>query len=806
MTAAAGGSGDPRSDGYQGLYIGLVLVAAALCLLRGVLIRDRQQLVWLTLAAGMVCYAAGYGEYFDGMRAREVPGLPAVSDGLWLSYYVASVGGLLALLHGARVEFRRSLWLDAAVGALAITTIGAAVLVDPLLESAGASYAAVATNLAYPLLDVLILSLLLCGFVVSNWRPGRVWTLLAVVWSSQTIGDIAYLHQAAGGTYEFGTPLDGLWPALMLLVAVAAWQKSTVTQGAWVRGWGALVVTIAFATVGLFVLAYDHWHDIPDVAIVLATLTLVAGFVRTAMAFGDMRTLAHGRELLLRNELILNSAGEGIFGIDSSGAVTFANPAAVRMTQYASDELTGQFLHGLVHHTKADGTPYPAQECPLVAAMQEGTSRRDAEDVIWRKDGTSFPVEYTSMPIVDGAHTGGAVLVFRDVTERREIERVKDQFTSLVSHELRTPLTAIRGSLGLLESGVLGPLPGRSQRMIEIAVQNTDRLVRMINDILDLERIDSEAIHLRLALCDAEQLIARATEAMSPVAAVAGVTIVVDAEPARLVVDADLLIQTLTNLISNAATFSPAGATVRVTAQRRGDEVLFAVSDDGRGIPPDKLESIFGRFQQVDASDSREKGGTGLGLAICRSIVEHHGGRIWADSVPGVGSTFSLVVPSGLDDDDAYEPGAAAGRGPAVLVCDDDAGILEVMGTALQERGYHVIPARSGEVAVQRARSERPAAILLDLVMAGMSGWEVASALQQHPDTARIPIVVLSVLPRPARELPLGAVMEWLEKPADGAAVFAALERAIAARDDCDLLATASLGAPPSLLAPDPGR
>jgi signal transduction histidine kinase len=234
----------------------------------------------------------------------------------------------------------------------------------------------------------------------------------------------------------------------------------------------------------------------------------------------------------------------------------------------------------------------------------------------------------------------------QDITERREVERAKDEFISVVSHELRTPLTSIRGSLGLLESGVVGPLPERARRMIEIAVQNTDRLVRLINDILDIERIDSATIDLHPQPCDGAELIRRAIQGLEQFATDAHVRLTADDEPVALSADPDRIHQTLTNLISNAVKFSPASSTVHVSCTRRDDGVLFEVADHGKGIPADKLASIFERFQQVDASDSRDKGGTGLGLAISRNIVEHHGGRIWVDSQLGAGSTFSFILPA----------------------------------------------------------------------------------------------------------------------------------------------------------------
>jgi CheY-like chemotaxis protein len=330
---------------------------------------------------------------------------------------------------------------------------------------------------------------------------------------------------------------------------------------------------------------------------------------------------------------------------------------------------------------------------------------------------------------------------------------------------------------------VLGPLPERAQRMTQIAVENTDRLVRLINDILDLERLDSDGMRLRQSTCDAEQLIARATDGLLAAAVAADVALAVDTAPAAFEADADRIIQTLTNLIGNAVKFSPPGGTVQIGSQRRRGDVLFTVRDGGRGVPADKLESIFGRFQQVDSSDSRQSGGTGLGLAICRSIVEHHGGRIWARSAMGEGSTFSFTVPAAADRAAEYTPRPGGTRG-SVLMCDDNAEMLEITGTLLEERGYHVMLAHSGERALERALAERPDVILLDLQLPGMSGVQTVGALREHPEIASIPVVVLSVLPRCEEEMASHAFVDWIEKPAEPAELFAALDRAIGPNDD----------------------
>jgi PAS domain S-box-containing protein len=251
-------------------------------------------------------------------------------------------------------------------------------------------------------------------------------------------------------------------------------------------------------------------------------------------------------------------------------------------------------------------------------------------------------------------HAGKALRLIgamMDISERRGIERMKDEFIATVSHELRTPLTSIRGALGLLSSGRLGTLPEKGQRLLDIASSNTDRLVRLINDILDIERIESGEVTLTKSECDAGVLARTAADVVRTLADRENIQILVDAPQVPLVADSDRMIQLLTNLLGNAVKFSPSGSAIRLAVRSDGSSVVFSVADEGRGIPADKLESIFERFQQVDASDSRDKGGSGLGLTICRSIVRQHGGEIGVESQPGNGSTFTVTMPAGKPDD-----------------------------------------------------------------------------------------------------------------------------------------------------------
>jgi signal transduction histidine kinase len=227
----------------------------------------------------------------------------------------------------------------------------------------------------------------------------------------------------------------------------------------------------------------------------------------------------------------------------------------------------------------------------------------------------------------------------------RESERVKDEFLSVVGHELRTPLTSIRGSLGLLEGGVLGELPQDAANMVAVATVNTDRLVRMINDILDIERMAAGRLSLEPDAVDAAELVSQSIQVVQATADAAGVTLRNDAARIMVFADPDRIVQALVNLLGNAVKFSTRGGVVTVTASSDDEGALFSVTDTGRGIPADRLEGIFERFRQVDASDAREKGGTGLGLPIARGIVNQHGGRMWVESREGRGSTFHFTLP-----------------------------------------------------------------------------------------------------------------------------------------------------------------
>ena len=361
----------------------------------------------------------------------------------------------------------------------------------------------------------------------------------------------------------------------------------------------------------------------------------------------EHRVAAHARQLerlTSRLEMVLNSAGDGIYGLDARGIVTFINDAGARLVGLPAEAVVGRPVAEVIMVEPAPDATDAAGAAQARDREADPAPRAFTGRHI-RADGTVFDTESIAAPIVADGTVAGSVVVFRDISERRTVERLKDQFISVVSHELRTPLTSIRGALGLLAGGATGPLAPRAARMVDVATTSTDRLIRLITDILDLERMTAGYLTVHPEPTGADDLIAAAAEETAMLAQGAEVGITVGATCGRVLADRDRVIQILSNLVGNAVKFSEPGSAVELRSTPIDGYVRFDVTDQGPGIAADQLEAIFEPFRQVDGSDTRRHGGTGLGLAICRGIVEQHHGLIWATSEPGRGSTFSFTLP-----------------------------------------------------------------------------------------------------------------------------------------------------------------
>jgi len=373
---------------------------------------------------------------------------------------------------------------------------------------------------------------------------------------------------------------------------------------------------------------------------------------------------------------LLAAAGEGVLGIDADGRTTFVNPAAERLLGWTAAELVGRDQHAAIHHTRADGTPYPDAECPLHAARLQGRACRVDDELFWRRDGSAFPVEYTATPMFERGRPAGAVVTFQDITERRraaaaerqalaaaedaraqaeaartEAERAnatKSQFLAVMSHELRTPLNAIGGYAELLEMGLRGPVTEAQLADLARIKRSQHHLLGLINDILNFARLEAGRAHFAVDDVSLDVAADDVTALVLPQLRAKGLTLARDAAwPRGLAVRADRekLQQVLVNLLTNALKFTDAPGAVTLVAERVGPEVRVRVRDTGIGIPGDQLARVFEPFVQVDPRLARAREGTGLGLAISRDLARGMGGDLTAESVPGVGSTFTLTLP-----------------------------------------------------------------------------------------------------------------------------------------------------------------
>ena len=346
----------------------------------------------------------------------------------------------------------------------------------------------------------------------------------------------------------------------------------------------------------------------------------------------------------LARQVFVNS-GEAILVTDMAKRTVAANPAFTHLTGYTEDEFIGRLSSDLhSYELQPDHVPWIRSS---IAKYGHWSGE------VWhkRKDGTTYPAWMTSSEIKDeNGDTTHFVAIFRDITEQKRIERMKSEFVSTVSHELRTPLTAIKGSLDLVVSGLFGPLPGKAGDLLGKAADNCQRLSRLINDILDLEKLESGMMEFVKEPCRVSRLLEEAVSAYGSYAADCGVKCVIVGNPieTNVLADRPRIMQVLANLISNASKYSPDGAAVELSASRCDTGIRFSVRDFGPGVPEEFRREIFSKFAQADSSDGRAQSGTGLGLVISKTIIEEHGGDIGYTTQPGADTTFYFIIPESV--------------------------------------------------------------------------------------------------------------------------------------------------------------
>jgi CheY-like chemotaxis protein/signal transduction histidine kinase/GGDEF domain-containing protein len=502
--------------------------------------------------------------------------------------------------------------------------------------------------------------------------------------------------------------------------------------------------------IGLFYLASvkpsAFSHDDEENLKVLATQT--AELLRRLAA----RILDERRKM----ELMVESMADGVIMTDQTGEIFLINPAAVRMLGLDDTApITAKYLKEKLGF-------YPFEL--LRAAPAEGTLREEL------KVGDRFLHSIVS-PVVDGTgQSVGVVVVLRDITERKALDRKKEEFVSIVSHELRTPLTSITGALDLVLTQYGPGLSDKVQRYLDMARESATRLNHIVDDLLDVAKVERGKLTLRMDALDLATLARDAVERFRPSAEQKGISLVVRAaDSARVLGDADRLVQVVNNLVSNAIKFTPDGGKIEVDIfgpDISNSYVGLTIWNTGISISEEHRERIFDKFEQIQHSATRRVGGTGLGLAISRGIIEGHGGRIWVEGVPE-GTRFVVTLP--VAPPEAADPPAPEPRPnqKTVLVVDDDRHTAYILKGMLISAGYNVLVAHDSDAALALAREKKPDLATLDLRMPGVDGLALVEILKHDPDTRKMPVVVLTVSVEDRDKAQAAGADAYLEKPVD---------------------------------------
>ncbi|QAU23545.1 response regulator [Dyella sp. M7H15-1] len=510
----------------------------------------------------------------------------------------------------------------------------------------------------------------------------------------------------------------------------------------------------------------------------MATLGLFGvglAFVRQRRDAGNLRQVAS------RLSAMDAASPSGTFVTDVNGCCVHMNQEYRRITGHKGSGSVNTLWYASVHHEDRERVRKLWDE-----AIRNGytfaTDCRFVDD-----NGLHIWTSCKVAPMKDEHGLIGYAGTLEDISDRKKIEQMKNEFVSTVSHELRTPLTSIMGSLGLLAGGVSGELSDKAKTLVEIAHNNSERLVRLINDILDIEKIESGRMRFELVPAPLLPLVEQAIAANKAYAAQFDVTFSLDVQDpiACAKVDADRLIQVMTNLMGNAAKFAPAGTTVELCLTSHQDKLHFSVTDHGPGIPKDFRDKIFAKFSQADSSDTRQKGGTGLGLSISKAIIEAMNGDIGFETTEGQGTTFYFELPKWSESLEVRDPSAVEYKTlhrSKVLVVEDDHDVATLLVMMLERAGYEAVPAYDAASARRMLAEGCYSAMTLDLKLPDVDGRTFMKELHDDPATKNLAIIVVSGhLRRQVRQSngngnDLG-VVDWIAKPINESNLLQAIKK-----------------------------
>lgn len=483
-------------------------------------------------------------------------------------------------------------------------------------------------------------------------------------------------------------------------------------------------------------------------------------------------------------QIILETAADGIFTTDEIGTIKTFNPSAERMFNYNSKEIIGKSIDILLANTyKKELSQFLSEEynpCSQKTPIDQDTPKFEHEMKGMKKDGDVFPI-YLSLgkACIEGKKTFTGIV--RDITELKKVEKMKNEFVSVVSHELRTPLTSIRGSLGLVAGGATGDLSDKTKEMVDIAVNNSDRLIRLINDILDIEKIESGKMEIELKPINLLEIIEQTVKSNQGYADQHHINFIIkdDHPEIKINADQDALTQILTNLLSNAAKFSPKDSNVEIIVDRIKDKVQVSVKDYGPGIPENFQDKIFDKFAQSDSSDSRQKGGTGLGLSISKALIEKMGGGISFRTEINEGTTFTIEIQE-IEQKERYEILNINYDRPRILICDDDYDSISLISYLLKSQNFEVDSVYKIKDALELLDKHNYSGIILDLILPDGDGTTIIEKMKNDEKNKNIPIIVLSLKASSTKNHFSGNtvnVVDWLDKPINPNRILSAVKK-----------------------------
>lgn len=463
---------------------------------------------------------------------------------------------------------------------------------------------------------------------------------------------------------------------------------------------------------------------------------------------------------LMRFKSIVNASDDAIISTNKDGIVETFNKGATTLYGYQEKEILGQHVSILYPEDLKNQAKDNLKNVLSRGHISHEDSYRQG------KNGDQIPVSISLTPILDKSNeVVGVASSSRDITERKKIEKMKNEFISVVSHELRTPLTSIRGSLGLLISEKVGPLPAQVMQLLNIANNNCERLIRLINDILDIEKIEAGKMEFNYTICDPQLLINEVVAANEGFAEKFQVKITIKViSKAEVKIDKDKIEQALTNLLSNAIRYSPQGGVIEVTIEKLNKMLRIAVHDQGPGIPASFQDKIFGKFNQADTTSTRKKSGTGLGLNISKAIIEQHGGTINFETTIGKGTTFYFDLPVIKSYADAY----SSYKDIKILIYEQDAKKAKFIKSVFKQKNIENDTASGYEEAMELLEKNRYSAITLDF-FASKDNPEFIRMIKSQPQTKFIPIIITVLEEDKNGELngKIFPLIDWMNKPLD---------------------------------------